>query len=174
MAVWQYLLIVVPKNSITDNYQCIFKNNKTKFLPETDSLWNNFDGDIPSILSELDQIIPKANWGNETYLNWKGNGNDEEDNDACICLSDDKAKMESFQFRIDIRKSSNITEVLKSVLDLCKKNQLILIDLKGEIYQPNLEDIFKSIKASNATRFLNDPIQFFEDLSKNSSDETRT
>lgn len=174
MAVWQYLLIVVPENSITDNYQCIFKNNKTKILPKTDSFWNNFDGDIPSILSELDQIIPKANWGNETYLNWKGNGNDEEDNDACICLSDDKAKIESFQFRIDIRKSSNITEVLKSVLDLCKKNQLILIDLKGEIYQPNLEDIFKSIKASNATRFLNDPIQFFEDLSKNSSDETRT
>ncbi|MDY0986533.1 hypothetical protein SOM12_03845 [Flavobacterium sp. CFBP9031] len=173
MAVWQYLLIVVPKDSIDSNYECIFKNNKTKFLPETDVFWKNFNGDISSIISELDQIIPKANWGNDTYLNWKGNGNDEEDNDACICLIDDKAKIESFQFRIDLRKSSNITEVLQSVLDLCKKNQLILIDLKGEIFQPNLHDIFKSIKASNATRFLNDPIQFFEDLSKNNTDETR-
>ena len=54
------------------------------------------------------------------------------------------------------------------------KNQFALIDLKGEIFKPNLEDIFKSIKASNAARFLNDPIQFFEDLSKNNSDETRT
>ncbi|PBI85650.1 hypothetical protein BSF41_36270 [Flavobacterium sp. ACN2] len=173
MAVWQYLLIVVPEDSIDSNYECIFQNNKTEFLPETDVFWKNFDGNIPSIISELDQIIPKANWGNETYLNWKGSGQNEEDNDACICLSDDKSKIESFQFRIDLRKASNITDVLQSILNLCKKNHFILIDLKGEIFQPNLEDIFKSIKASNAARFLNDPIQFFEDLSKNSSDETR-
>lgn len=174
MAVWQYLLIVVPEDSIDSNYECIFKKNKTKFLPETDSFWKNFYGDIPSIISKLDQIIPKANWGNETYLNWKGDSNKEEDNDASICLSDDKTKIQSFQFRIDLRKASNITEVLQSILNLCEKNQFVLIDLKGDIFQPNLEDIFKSIKASNATRFLNDPIQFFEDLSKNSSDETRT
>ncbi|GAA3731182.1 hypothetical protein GCM10022422_11750 [Flavobacterium ginsengisoli] len=173
MAVWQYLLIVVPKNSIDNNYECIFKNNKTKYLPETDSFWKNFGGDIPSIISEMDQIIPKANWGNDTCLNWKGNGNTDEDNDACICLSDNKSKIESFQFRIDLRKACNITAVLQSILNLCEKNQLVLIDLKGEIFQPNLEDILKSIKASNATRFLSDPIQFFEDLSKNSSDETR-
>jgi hypothetical protein len=173
MAVWQYLLIVVPEDSIDSNYECIFKNNKTEYLPETDVFWKNFDGDISSIISELDQIIPKADWGNETYLNWKGSGQNEEDNDACICLSDDKSKIESFQFRIDLRKASNITDVLQSILNLCKKNHFILIDLKGEIFKPNLEDIFKSTKASNATRFLNDPLQFFEDLSKNSSDETR-
>lgn len=166
MAVWQHLLIVVPEDSIDSNYECIFKNNKTKFLPETNSFWKDFNSDIPSIISELDQIIPKADWGNETYLNWKGNEQNEEDNDACICLSDDKLKIESFKFRIDLRKVSNITEVLQSILNLCKKNHFILIDLKGEIFQPNLEDIFKSIRASNATKFLNDPIQFFEDLSK--------
>ncbi|WP_264551396.1 hypothetical protein [Flavobacterium sp. N2038] len=53
-----------------------------------------------------------------------------------------------------------------------QKNELVLIDLKGEIFKPKLEDIFKSIKASNATRFLTDPIKFLENLSKNSSDET--
>jgi hypothetical protein len=173
MAVWQYLLIVVPEDSIDNNYECIFKNNKTEFLPETDVFWKNFNGDIPSIISELDQIIPKANWGNETYLNWKGNGNDDEDNDACICLSDDKTKIEEFQFRIDLRKLSNITNILQSILNLCEKHNLVLIDLKGKIFEPELEDVLGSIKASNATRFLNDPIQFFEDLSKNNSDETR-
>ncbi|WP_149207887.1 hypothetical protein [Flavobacterium johnsoniae] len=174
MAVWQYLLIVVPEDSIDNNYECIFKNNKTEFLPETDVFWKNFNGDIPSIISEIDKIIPKANWGNETYLNWKGNTNENEDNDAHIFLNDDKTNIKEFQFRIDLRKSSNITEVLQSILNLCKKNQLVLIDLKGQIFKPNLEDIFKSIKASNAIRFLNDPIHFFEDLSKNNSDETRT
>ncbi|WP_289658163.1 hypothetical protein [Flavobacterium panacagri] len=169
MAIWQYLLLVVPEDSIDSNYECIFKNNKTEYLPDTDSFWTNFNGDIPSIISELDQIIPKANWGNETYLNWKGNGNKEEDNDACICLSDDKSKIESFQFRIDLRKASNISAVLQSILNLYEKNRLILIDLKGEIFQPKLEDIFKSIQISNATKFLSDPIQFLENLNTNSS-----
>ncbi|WDF61294.1 hypothetical protein PQ462_07945 [Flavobacterium sp. KACC 22758] len=174
MAVWQYLLIAVPEDSIDNNYECIFKNNKTEFLPETDIFWKNFNGDISSIISELDQIIPKANWGNETYLNWKGNGQNEEDNDACICLSDDKTKIEEFQFRIDLRKPSNITNILQSILNVCEKHNLVLIDLKGKIFEPKLEDVLGSIKTSNATRFLNDPIQFFEDLSKNNSDETRT
>ena len=174
MAVWQYLLIVVPEDSIDSNYECIFKNNKTEFLPETDVFWKNFNGDIPSIISELDQIIPKANWGNETYLNWKGNTNENEDNDAHIFLNNDKTNIIEFQFRIDLRKASNITNILQSILNVCEKHNLVLIDLKGKIFQPKLEDVLGSIKASNATRFLNDPIQFFEDLSKNNSDETRT
>jgi len=164
MAIWQYLLIVVPEKSIDNNYQCIFKNNKTEFLPETNSFWKNFEGDIPSIISELDQIIPKANWGNETYLNWKGNGNNDEDNDACICLSDDKTKIEEFQFRIDLRKASNITTVLQGILNLCKKNQFVLIDLKGEIFKPEMQYIMESLKSSNAMKFIADPIQFFENL----------
>ena len=164
MAIWQYLLIVVPEKSIDNNYQCIFKNNKTEFLPETNSFWKNFEGDIPLIISELDQIIPKANWGNETYLNWKGNGNNDEDNDACICLSDDKTKIEEFQFRIDLRKASNITTVLHAILNLCKKNQFVLIDLKGEIFKPEMQYIRESLKTSNAMKFIADPIQFFENL----------
>ncbi|MFH7002650.1 hypothetical protein [Flavobacterium bizetiae] len=163
MAIWQYLLIVVPENSIEKNYN-IFENNETEFLPDTDSFWKNFDGDISSIISELDQIIPKANWGDETYLNWKGNGNNEEDNDACICLNDDKTKIKEFQFRIDLRKASNIINVLQSILNLCKKNQFVLIDLKGQIFKPEIESIIESLKNSNAIKFITDPILFFENL----------
>lgn len=163
MAIWQYLLIVVPENSIDKNYN-IFENNETDFLPDTDSFWENFNGNIPSIISELDQIIPKANWGNDTFINWKGDGNNDEDNDACICLSADKTKIESFQFRIDLRKASNITNVLQSILNLCKKNQFVLIDLKGEIFKPEMQYIMESLKNSNAMKFIADPIQFFENL----------
>lgn len=163
MAIWQYLLIVVPENSIDKNYN-IFKNNETEFLPDTDSFWENFDGNISSVISELDQIIPKANWGDETYLNWKGNGNNEEDNDACICLNDDKTKIKEFQFRIDLRKASNIINVLQSILNLCKKNQFVLIDLKGQIFKPEIESIIEGLKSSNAIKFITDPILFFENL----------
>jgi hypothetical protein len=174
MAIWQYLLIVVPENSINDNYECIFKNNKSDFLPDTDSFWKNFDGNISSIISELDNIIPKAGWGDETCLNWKGNKKKEEDNDACICLNDDKTKIEEFYFRIDLRKASNITNVFQSILSLCEKNNLLLMDLKGNIFKPIIETLIESIKVSNAYTFLTDPVKYLENLSKNSSDETRT
>ena len=166
MAVWQYLLIVVTEKSIDSNYKCIFKNNKTKYLPETKSFWEDFNGDINSIILEMNQIIPKANWGTDTFICWKGNGNNEEDNDASICLSNDKTKIEEFHFRIDLRKSSNINHVLQSILNICKKNQFVLIDIKGNVFKPQLEDILKSMKTSNATAFLTDPIKFLENLSK--------
>ncbi len=167
MAVWQYPLIVVPEKSIQSDYECIFKNNESEFLPDTNSFWENFNGDITLIISEMDQIIPKADWGNETCLNWKGNEKNDEDNDACICLSDDKIKIEVFHFRIDLRKDSNITTVLQSILNLCKKNEFVLIDLKGEILKPEMKTIIESLKGSNAMKFITDPIQFFEDLKNN-------
>jgi hypothetical protein len=174
MAIWQYFLMVVPEKSIKEDYQCIFKNNKSEFLPDTDSFWKNFEGNIFSIIPELDKIIPKADWGDETYLNWKGNEKNQEDNDACICLSDDQTKIEEFHFRIDLRKTSNITNFLQPILSICKKNQFVLIDLKGNIFKPQLEDILESMKMSNATAFLSDPIKFLDNLSKNNSNEGRT
>jgi len=167
MAIWQYLLIVVPENSIDNNYQCIFKNNTTKYLPKTKSFWKEFEGNPVSIISEIDQIIPRADWGDETYICWKGNANNNEDNDASISLSDDKTKIEEFQFRIDLRKVSNITHVFQSILNLCEANHLVLIDLKGEIFKPKLADILKSMKTSNANAFLTDPINFLDSLKDN-------
>ncbi|URC11028.1 hypothetical protein [Flavobacterium sp. B183] len=167
MAIWQYLLIVVPEKSIRNDYQCIFKNNTTQFLPETKSLWKDFNCDIVSIISEMDTIIKRADWGDENYFCWKGDTKNEEDNDCSIFLSKNKTQIKEFRFRIDLRKASNITNTLQPILKLCENNQLVLIDLKGEILNPKLEEIFKSMKSSNATKFLNDPEKFLEDLSQN-------
>ncbi|MBF4484249.1 hypothetical protein [Flavobacterium sp. CSZ] len=163
MAIWQYLLIVIPENSIDKNYN-IFENNETEFLPDTDSFWENFDGNISSIISEMDQIIKRADWGNDTFINWKGNGSNEEDNDACLCLNDNKSQIEEFHFRIDLRKASNIINVLQAILNLCKKNQFVLIDLKGQIFKPEMKYIIESLKSSNAMKFIANPILFFENL----------
>ncbi|WP_163410975.1 hypothetical protein [Flavobacterium ajazii] len=164
MAIWQYLLIVVPGNSIDSNYQCIFKNNKTKYLPKTKTLWKDFSSDIFSIVSEMNQIIPKADWGNETFICWKGK-EDEEDNDASISLNKNQTKIKEFHFRIDLRKASNIADVLQSILAICTKHKLVLINLKGDIFKPELKDIMQGIQTSNAMSFISDPIKFFEDLS---------
>lgn len=165
MAIWQYLLIVVPGNSIDNNYQCIFKNNKTKYLPQTKTLWKDFSGDVASIVSEMNQIISKADWGDDTCICWKGNDNNQEDNDASISLNKDQTKIEEFHFRIDLRKASNITDVLRSILAICTKHKLVLINLKGDIFKPELKDIMQGIQTSNAMSFISDPIKFFDDLS---------
>ncbi|MCC9074062.1 hypothetical protein LNQ49_20965 [Flavobacterium sp. F-65] len=163
MAIWQYLLIVVPEKSIEVDYQCIFKNNKTKYLPETESYWIHFDGDVSSIISKMDQIITRASWGDETCMCWKSDVNNE-DNDSSICLNDDKTRIEEFQFRVDLRDSSNITNFLIPILEICQANKLVLIDLKGEIHKPKIENLVTSIKASNATAFLTDPIKYLGGL----------
>jgi hypothetical protein len=146
MAIWQYLLIVVPEKSIEVDYQCIFKNNKTEYLPETESYWIHFDGDVSSIISKMDQIITRASWGDETCMCWKSDVNNE-DNDSSICLNDD-----------------NITNFLIPILEICQANKLVLIDLKGEIHKPKIENLVTSIKASNATAFLTDPIKYLGGL----------
>lgn len=164
MAIWQYLLIVVPEKSIQNDYQCIFKNNTTEYLPETEPLWKDFDGDTISIISTMDSIIKRADWGDETYICWKGDTKNEEDNDCSISLNKDKNQIIEFRFRIDLRKASNLTTTLQPILKLCEDNQLILMDLKGEIHKPKIEDLMASIKTSNATAFLTDPIPFLENL----------
>jgi hypothetical protein len=39
-----------------------------------------------------------------------------------------------------------------------------LIDLKGEIFKPEMQYSMESLKNSNAMKFIADPIQFFENL----------
>lgn len=165
MAVWQYLLIVVPEKSTQNNYQCIIKNNTTKYLPKTKSLWKDFNGNGNSIISEMDSIIKRVDWGNETYICWKGDESNQEDNDCSISLNGNKTQIEEFHFRIDLRKSSNITNTLKAILKICETNELVLIDLKGKIHKPKIEHLLISLEESNATAFLTDPIKFLENLS---------
>jgi hypothetical protein len=86
------------------------------------------------------------------------------DKNIIFCLSNDKRRIKEFHFRIDLRKASNITNVLQSILKLCEMNQLILIDLKGQIFKPEIESIIESLKSSNAMKFITDPIKFFENL----------
>ncbi|MGO4773089.1 hypothetical protein ACEN2I_15610 [Flavobacterium sp. W22_SRS_FK3] len=59
MAIWQYLLIVVPENSIDKNYN-IFEDNEAEFLPDTNSFWATFTGSSNSIISELDPLLARA------------------------------------------------------------------------------------------------------------------
>ena len=165
MAIWQYTLIVVPKKSIQDDYECIFKNNKTNYLPSTKFLWKNIDIDVSILALEIDKFIGKSSWDK---FNWKDRG-ENNDNDCSLSTNDDETQIEEFIFRTDLRKESNLSNFLKQMTNLCKKNKLVLINLKGEILEPNIEVILNNIKSSNAISFLSNPIDFLDELNNQNS-----
>lgn len=165
MAIWQYSLLIIPEKSIGEDYKCIFKNNTTKYLPKTDFFWKESDIDVLKIVTEIDKLVERADWSKENHYAWKGNS-DNEDNDGHIYLDSNTNKITEFFFRVDLRKKNNIKNFLHGLVKLCEQNELILINLKGEILEPKIEIIIENLKNSNAISFLKNPTAYIENLSK--------
>ena len=165
MAIWQYSLLVIPKESITENYNCIFKNNKTKYLPKTESFWTNTNLDIFKIVAEIDKLVKRADWSTEDYYGWKGKS-DNEDNDCHISLNNNTNKITEFIFRVDLREKSNVEKFLYGLVNICAENELVLLNLKGEILEPKIEIIIENLKKSNAVSFLKNPNEYIKNLAE--------
>ena len=165
MAIWQYGFLVIPKESITENYNCIFKNNQTKYLPKTESFWTNSNLDISKMATEIDKFVERADWSKENYYAWKGN-NDNEDNDGHISLDNITNKITEFYFRVDLREKSNIENFLYGLVKICTQNELIILNLKGEILEPKIEIIIENLKKSNAVSFLKNPNEHIKNLAE--------
>ena len=163
MAVWQYNLIVVPKESIKSDYECIFETNETKFLPEIELFWKNVNVDLSNLALEIDKLVSRANWNEVNNFAWKGNSETNEDNDCNIFLKS-KNQIMSFNFRTDLRNEANVSSFLNGMLKICRLNDFVLINLNGEILEPILEVVVENLKFSNSLRFLSDPNKFFESL----------
>jgi len=50
------------------------------------------------------------------------------------------------------------------MLKICKANNWILMDRNGNLCEPNISDLGKLIKGSDADRFLRNPSKFFDEL----------
>ncbi len=84
------------------------------------------------------------------------------DHDLSIDFNDKENYIEDFRFRTDLT-DSNLT-FIKSMLDLCDKNEWILMDAKGNLCEPKIQGLAELIKDSDADRFLRNPIEFFENI----------
>jgi len=50
------------------------------------------------------------------------------------------------------------------MLDLCNRNNWILMDDKGNLCEPKFQSLAELIKDSDADRFLRNPTEFFENM----------
>ncbi|WP_299782790.1 hypothetical protein [uncultured Formosa sp.] len=181
MATYQFLTFVLPRKPIEKKYGGIPKQLEIKHA-EWEKYWENYDVEmneapepefedaittkwwkgiqinIAELRNEIDQIIPRASWNNES---WKIE-NGEVDHDLSIDYNEKENFIDDFRFRTDLRDSK--LNFLNSMLELCDRNDWILMDENGNLCNPNIRELAKLLKNSKAHLFITNPTEFFDNL----------
>lgn len=84
------------------------------------------------------------------------------DNDASLRLNEKTGKIEELNFRADLREEG-IT-FLKGMVSLAAQYDWLLMDKKGNLVHPTMEEVNEIIVQSNSYRFVTNPLKFFTDL----------
>ena len=169
MAVYQYYLAVVPKQGIEKKHDSIpneigVRTETGFFKSDAEIYWKVVTMKADDIVSKVDLIVERANWGNDkTSFNWK-TFKFEFDNDAAIYLDKETLTIREFYFRADLREKDLV--FLKNMVELGKENDWLFMDSKGKLMKSDFEEIRISIQESNAHSFLKEPIKFFSFISK--------
>lgn len=184
MAIYQFNLTAIPKKSTLEKYGRVpemlkvdyeerkehYKKSKAGTISDSDTFtdaltqdwWSNIDIDIPELVARIDNYVDRADWGNSTYsFNWK-TYTDEVDHDTYLSLNEINGKIKQLTFRADLREKG--LTFLKNMLNLSKENDWLLMDVKGNLSAPQMEEVKKIINISNCYRFLSNPEKFFDDL----------
>jgi hypothetical protein len=122
-------------------------NEETGYFEEDSNIfWKSSNINSTDIISSIDNILPRANWFKNDGISfiWKIE-NELIDNDAWICLDDNKEFIKQFSFRIDLRNSNII--FLTKMLNIAEEYDLLLNDYSGKIFEPKLNDILSFIKS---------------------------
>lgn len=161
MAIWQYTLIIIPKNNFEENYALFDKQLITKYRKETFYFWKDIKVDLQNIAGKIDKVITRAVWSSANRIAWTSD-NQPLDNDGDIFIKDDN--VHSFSIRIDLRDGQNILRIANAIIKICDENELMLMNLRYEVFEAKIENIMQDISKSNGNSFLKDPIKFLEDL----------
>ncbi|MCC6725020.1 MAG: hypothetical protein IT258_10955 [Saprospiraceae bacterium] len=187
MAIYQFGFTVIPKSGVLDkygqvperlhiDYEAWEKYRKTlKYNGNDDSpnfedaltfdWWKNSNKNAIAFIEVVDSIAKRSNWGNfDEYISWKNAGDEIADEDAFIEFENVSKRIKEFGFRFDLR--FGVNEFLFTLLDLCAKNEMLLLDKRGNLIEPRIDLVFKLVQTSNAHRFVTNPSKFFDLLNK--------
>jgi hypothetical protein len=182
MAIWQFYLEAVPKQSIenldTDIPEKIMVSTDDGFFSaDTEKYWNAAEVSLGKVIQRIDSIVERARWSNNSdSFSWKSpqvtlkpdRSNPYEvlnatDNDAYLTIDMNTGYIKHLHLRADLREENLL--FLKQVVELGKKLDWMFMDRKGFLVEANLQQVIEQVKLSNALRFLKDPTQFLDDLS---------
>ena len=171
MAIYQYYLAIVPKHGIFKKHNLIPNeiriNTETGYFESDAELyWKEIDQKANEITPKIDSFIKRADWGNDkTSFNWKTKSK-VLDNDAFMGINEKTFSITEFSFRADLREDG--FTFLKNMIELGKENNWMFMDRKGKLMNADFEEIKTSIENSDAHIFLNNPINFLENLDNKS------
>lgn len=189
MAVWQYQLNIIPRSVIIEKYgeipNKLFIDEKgwkdywdnTKFdsgFPDpefedalTINWWKNKTLNIQETANQIDKLVKRGDWSNDKdFIGWKGDSEEEEDNDCHIAFNENTFVISEFQFRTDLRNIEKAKKFMAGMLKICIVNDLLVMNTDGFLYDPEMEIIFEDIKKSNSVKFLTNPMKFIEEITE--------
>lgn len=167
MAAYQFFLDVVPKSALLENYDRV--PDKISFSKKTDvfdsyirKLGKIAEIDPTQTIREIDDLLPRADWGNDKRMhNWKTK-TEKVDNDAVLIVNEQTEYIEHLSFRADLREER--LQFLMNMIELGKKFDWTFMDSKDNLANPDGLEIKKIVANSNAYRFISNPRQFLDDL----------
>lgn len=138
---------------------------KDKLLDSTDffldaltiNFWDSVHIIPMEIIYYINKLFPRKPLESQSdYYYWKHYKNTV-DNDAALILNE-KSGIKELYFRADLRE--NGLEFLNNFVDIAKKYDCLLMDVKGNLVAPEQEQVYKLIKLSNNYKFMTDHENF--------------
>jgi hypothetical protein len=187
MAAYQFNITVIPRNGLVEKYGFVpdklfvdlkerqqFQRDKwdQKDIEEADykdaltkNWWHLTDVSPIEIIHQMDKIVKRADYGTDTWINWKTyifGENLEIDNDALMHINAETGKIERLCFRADLREPSLI--FLHKMMELAQLYDWVFVDTaRGFIANPNKLAIGKLIGNSNGFGFQQNLRAFLKD-----------
>jgi hypothetical protein len=168
MAIYQYQLIVVPRQTILQHWDIIPVKIQVRDNPAFDEddlinvkWWDKEKIEFKTIEKSILVFADQVEWtkGNENVKTF----GDNDTNDITITKGE-FGKLEEMYFRIDLREIER--EFIDNVLTIVKDLDCLLLDRQGNLFEPTLENLSGNIKKSNAFKFVTNPTDFLDKLGK--------
>ncbi|MBI2824087.1 MAG: hypothetical protein HYX69_05260 [Planctomycetia bacterium] len=155
MAVWQYDVVVIPKDAVKAFFHSVPRSIRTEEF-DLYEWWTN--SKAPNV-EELSSLFPRAAAWSESIKAWGGS-----DDEHRIELHYGDGRLLMVRIRLDLRET--VVDMLQAVVRWAKLHDYLFWSESQSVLEPTIEDVVKDIKASRAFSFVCDPIAFLEKVEK--------
>ena len=143
MALWQFHCYIIPREN---------RNLNEKSCDEDILSWKKHT--IPT--ARIDFLEKQTSWTEDIVQYGK-------DDETCIQFLYEEGLLEEISCRLDLRSLSR--KMLEQVMEYINKIEGMIL-YENKIYFSNINDMVELIKKSNANKFCQNPMNYFDELSK--------
>jgi hypothetical protein len=141
----QIIMFIVPRKAVIQSYNWIEKDTFTKqtsdysiIRKELERLWEMSDFHVMELVHSVDRLFAKKDtYHSEYHYGWKSR-NYPIDNDAGITINPDSSKINEMIIRPDFWKDDEL-DFFKKTIDFLQKYELLIVDMRGNLFEPNLQ-----------------------------------